>query len=123
MKILSQLGILLALCLIGEWMSSLLSFPFPGSILSMLLVLLFLLTGMLKEHHIDKPVDFLLANMTFFFVPSGVRIIEQFDLLKSVWWQLLLISAVSLVACFAASSWTVMLVNRITAKRRVPRND
>lgn len=113
MKLLSQIGILFGVCLLGEWISSLLPFPFPGTIVSMVLVLLLLFTGVMKEKHINMPADFLLTNMTFFFIPSGVRIIEHFALLKSVWWQLLVISIVSLLACFLVSSWTVILVAKL----------
>ncbi|AEV30306.1 putative effector of murein hydrolase LrgA [Sphaerochaeta pleomorpha str. Grapes] len=123
MKILSQIGILFGVCLLGEWLSSLLPFALPGSIVSMILVFFFLLTGILKERHIDKPADFLLTNMTFFFIPSGVRIIEHFDLLKSVWWQLLVISIVSLLACFVVSSWTVVLVSKLLNHWRNPTHD
>jgi holin-like protein len=42
-------------------------------------------------------------------------------LVQSIWWQLLVVNLVSLVACFAASSYTVLLVMRIQrliARRR-----
>jgi holin-like protein len=123
MKILSQIGILFGICLLGEWIATLLPFLLPGSIVSMILVLVFLFTKILKERNIEKPADFLLTNMTFFFIPSGVRIIEQFDLLKSVWWQLLVISLVSLLACFLASSWTVILVSKLLNGRRKPSHE
>jgi holin-like protein len=123
MKILSQIGILFGICLLGEWIATLLPFLLPGSIVSMILVLVFLFTKILKERNIEKPADFLLANMTFFFIPSGVRIIEQFDLLKSVWWQLLVISLVSLLACFLVSSWTVILVSKLLNRRRKPSHE
>jgi holin-like protein len=123
MKILSQIGILFGICLLGEWIATLLPFLLPGSIVSMILVLVFLFTKILKERNIEKPADFLLTNMTFFFIPSGVRIIEQFDLIKSVWWQLLVISLVSLLACFLASSWTVILVSKLLNGRRKPSHE
>jgi holin-like protein len=123
MKILSQIGILFGICLLGEWIATLLPFLLPGSIVSMILVLVFLFTKILKERNIEKPADFLLTNMTFFFIPSGVRIIEQFDLLKSVWWQLLVISLVSLLTCFLVSSWTVILVGKLLNRRRNPSHE
>ncbi|WP_320129527.1 CidA/LrgA family protein [uncultured Sphaerochaeta sp.] len=110
MKILMQIGILFGLCLLGEVLSSVIPLPLPGSIISMVLLFLLLMSGIMKEQHIEKPADYLLSNMTFFFLPSGVQIIEYFDLLKSVWWQLFVVALASLVVCFAVSSWTVVLV-------------
>lgn len=51
--------------------------------------------------------------MTFFFIPPGVGILRYAALVQSIWWQLILVNLISLVACFAASSYTVLLVMRI----------
>ena len=45
MKILMQLAIILLICLLGEVLAALLPFPFPASVISMLLVLALLLWG------------------------------------------------------------------------------
>ena len=75
MKILMQLAIILFICLLGEVIAAVLPFPFPASVISMLLVLALLLWGPLKIYHIQKQADFLLDNMGFFFVPPAVAII------------------------------------------------
>ena len=54
MKILMQLAIILLICLLGEVLAALLPFPFPASVISMLLVLALLLWGPLKIYHIQK---------------------------------------------------------------------
>ncbi|NMA22748.1 MAG: CidA/LrgA family protein, partial [Spirochaetales bacterium] len=45
---------------------------------------------------------------------------KYMDIVNAIWWQLLLVNVVSVIVCFAASSWTVMLVIRLqkTFKRR-----
>ena len=49
----------------------------------MILLFLLLLSGLLKvEHHPGKRGDFLLKTGHFFFIPSGVALIEQMDVLK-----------------------------------------
>ena len=73
MRMMLQLAIVFALCLLGEAIAQLLPFPFPASVISMILVFLLLLQGQLKVYHIRKQTDFLLDNMAFFFIPAAVR--------------------------------------------------
>ncbi len=113
MKYLGQLALIFALCLVGDLIASLLPFPLPGSVVSMLLILLLLISGLLEERHIKESADFLLRNMTFFFIPPGISIIRYFDIIGSIWWQLLMVNIVSMVICFAVSAWTVTLVIRV----------
>ena len=52
MKILTQLTILFAICLVGQLLAEWLPFPFPGSVISMIILLLLLLFKVLKPKHI-----------------------------------------------------------------------
>ncbi len=112
MKYLTQLAIIFGLCLVGDLISLLLPFAFPGSVVSMLLILLLLSTNLMKEQSLGESADFMLCNMTFFFIPPGVSIIRYMDIINSIWWQLLVVNIVSVITCFAAASWTVVLVSR-----------
>lgn len=77
MKIMMQIAIIFLLCFVGELIAAILPFPFPASVISMILVFCFLLWGPLKVYHIKKQTDFLLDNMAFFFIPPAVSIIEN----------------------------------------------
>ncbi len=122
MKILIQLGLLFGVCILGDLISAVLPFAFPGSVVSMLLMLLLLLSGFMKESAIEESANFFLKNMTFFFIPFAVGILRYAALIRSVWWQLLVVNVVSLLVCFAASSWTVVLVTRLQDLLRRRRN-
>lgn len=113
MRYLTQLAIIFSLCLVGDLISSLLPFSFPGSVVSMLLVLVLLSTKVLKEQSLGESADFMLKNMTFFFIPPGVSIVRYMDIIHSIWWQLFVVNIVSVITCFAAASWTVVLVTRL----------
>ena len=106
----------------SDLISAVLPFAFPGSVISMLLMLFLLLSRWMKESTIEESANFLLTNMTFFFIPFGVGILRYAALIKSVWWQLLVVNLVSLLACFAASSWTVVLITRLQELWRRRRN-
>ena len=74
-KLLVQIGIVFGICLVGEGIAAVLPFAFPASVLSMLLLFVLLLCGVLKVEHIREKGDFLLKNMAFFFIPSGVALL------------------------------------------------
>lgn len=110
MKLILQIGIVFGVCLIGEGIATLLPIPMPGSVISMVLLLVLLLSGLLKVDHIAQKADFLLDNMAFFFIPAGVGIMEQFSVVQGYVWQILLICLITTVLTFAASAFTVRAV-------------
>ena len=74
MGIMAQIGIVLAVCLVGEGIAALLPIPFPASVISMVLLFLLLAAKLLRPHHIKEKSNFLITNMACFFVPAGVGI-------------------------------------------------
>lgn len=82
MRILTQIGIVLGVCLVGELVAQVLPFPFPSSVIAMVLLFLLLCSKVIKPYHIQGKTDFLLKNMAFFFIPAGVGILENFDALR-----------------------------------------
>ena len=103
MSILAQMAIVFATCLAGEALSAILPFPFPPSIAAMLLLLAALWTGILKVEHIRQKSDFLLSNMSFFFIPA---------------WRFIVVVVVSTVAVFLASALAAGLAMRFERRRR-----
>lgn len=116
MKIMLQIGVVLGICLLGEGISLLLPIAFPGSVISMILLFLLLLTGLLRPDHIRQKSDFLLQNMAFFFIPAGVGIMEYTDVLLPVVLPLLFICLITTVLTFAASALTAKLVIHLQEK-------
>lgn len=115
MKILTQIGIVLGVCLVGEGISLLLPFPFPGSVIGMILLFLLLFFGILRPDHIAQKADFLLRNMAFFFIPAGVGILESFEALRGRLLILIGICALTTLLTFAATAFTVRGVMALQA--------
>ncbi len=117
MKLLIQFGIIFGVCWVGEGLSQLL--PLPGSVISMILLFLLLLTKLVKSAHIAEKSDFLLKNMAFFFIPAGVAIMESLGILWENLIPFLTVCFVTMVITFAATAYTVRLViwlqNRLSA--------
>ena len=125
MKIICQIGVIFAVCWAGQIIEALLpfSFPSPGeggfwATLALLMPVVLLATGGLKLDHIREKSDFLLANMSFFFLPAGVSMLNYFDVLKSTWVQLLVICLVTMVLVFAATALSVRFTLYLLERRK-----
>ncbi len=118
MAILLQIGVVLLICLLSEIVSLLLPFPFPGSVIAMIILFILLAAGVIKVGHIRQKAEFMLKNMAFFFIPAGVGIMEYFDVLKSCIVPFIVICVVSTILTFAATAGTVALIMRLQHRYR-----
>ena len=82
MHILGELALIFGLCLAGEGIAALIPVAFPASVVSLILLMVLLLTGVIKEKHIQTVSHFFVANMAFFFIPSFVGMLEHLELLR-----------------------------------------
>lgn len=117
MKHLFQLSILFFLCIIGDFLAKLLPFTFPGTVISMFLVLILLLTQILKEEHISGAADFLLQNMAFLFIPAGVAIMDKYQLLSGKLISFLFICFITTLLTFLITAYTMKLVIKLQTKK------
>ena len=89
----------------------------------MILLLLCLITGVLKIHHIQEKSDFLLSNMAFFFIPAGVGMINYLDILAQNLIPLIVISVISTFITFAATVYSMKLALKLLNRRKQKMND
>lgn len=91
---LKQLFWLLLFSYIGEILSLVIS-PFvaiPGSVIGMVVLFLALHFNILPIEKVEDVGTWLTDNMAFLFIPAGVGLMTQFEVLGgNVWWQLLII--------------------------------
>ena len=118
MNIIFQGAIYFAICLIGSGISAILPFPFPGSVIAMIILFILLITKALKVDKINSISDFFLDNMAFFFIPPTINIVNYFDVIKNVWWQFILICCITTIFTFLATAYTVKGVIYLMDKRR-----
>ena len=110
MNIMGELALIFGICLVGEGVAALLPVAFPASVISMVLLMVLLLTGVVKDRHIQTASHFLVANMAFFFLPSFVGLLEHIELLKSQLVPLLLIIVLTTPVVYRVTGWTVRLL-------------
>lgn len=97
MKIIKQFFWIFLFSLLGEGTSILISnfVAIPGSVIGMILLFIALHFNWLKLSQVDEVGTWLTDNMAIFFIPAGVGLMTNFDLLADVWLQLLIIMVVT----------------------------
>lgn len=95
----------------------LLPFSVPGSVTGMLLLFIALHFNILKIEKVEEVGNWLTSNMAIFFVPAGVGLMTNFDILASIWWQLLIIVFVSATLMMWFVGFIVQLVMKYTGKK------
>ncbi|GAB3214438.1 CidA/LrgA family protein [Pseudaeromonas pectinilytica] len=71
--------IILACLAVGKWISSLLPFAFPGSILGMLILFILLNFQLVRMHWIEPSASLLLRHMALLFIPVAVGLLAYLD--------------------------------------------
>lgn len=115
MTIVAQIFVLFGLCMVGNLCSAFSPIPIPGSVIAMVLLLVLLATGVLKQEKIAQLAAFLQKNMVFLFIPAGVGMLAQLDVLKANAVGFLAVGVLAGVVTFAVTGLTVMLVARLLA--------
>lgn len=116
MKILKQLAIIFGICLGCDIFAWVLPVSLPGNVIAIIVIFLLLAFKFMKESSIQETGDFLLKNMTFFFIPSGTAIIEKFGFLEGKIIDLIIISIISTLITFLVTYYTVYAVIKLQQK-------
>ena len=107
-----QCSILFGCLALGELVVYLTGIHLPSSIIGMLLLTLFLQLGWIKLEWVQGLTNFLVANLGFFFVPSGVALMLYFDVIKAQFWPIVVATLVSTVIVFVVTGWVHQIVRK-----------
>ena len=116
MKSLLQVALVFGRYWVSQGIEAILPVAFPASVISLLLLLVLLLTGIVKVDHVREKSDFLLGNLGFFFIPVSVSIINYVDLIWQNAAAFLTVCVVSMVLTYGATAWAVHLTRRLTER-------
>jgi holin-like protein len=114
-RLIKQLFWIFLFSLLGEFLSSAIAsfVAIPGSVLGMVLLFFALHFKWLKIEQVDEVGTWLTDNMAIFFVPAGVGLMTNFDVLAEWWLQLLIIMLVTV----AVMMWFVGQIVQWVQKR------
>ena len=80
---------------VGELIGMMIGHFLPGSVIGLILLFLALETKLIKPDKVDSVAKFLTLNMGLFFVPAGVGLITQVELIQQYWAAIIISMVVS----------------------------
>lgn len=116
LRLLRQLSLILGIYFLGEFLQKLLHLPIPGSVVGMLILLLALYKGIIKLDMIESVSNFLLENLSFFFIPAGVGLMANFTILKNNLFGILAVTLLSTIIIMLLTGTIVQLLIRRSNK-------
>jgi holin-like protein len=119
MKYLKQFLIILAVSLMGEILKAVLPLPIPASIYGMVLMFVFLLTGVIKLSQVRETGRFLIEIMPVMFIPAGVGLMSSWNVLEPV---LLPVSIITVITIFTVMGATGLISQFIIRRSRKEAN-
>ncbi|MET3616816.1 putative effector of murein hydrolase LrgA (UPF0299 family) [Peptoniphilus olsenii] len=94
-----QLIVMFGVAYLGQIISSLLPFPFPGTIIASLILFVLLQTKFIELKKLDGVVNLSSKYLALFFVPVGVGILEYFTKFSTdVWVKIFVLIILSTAA-------------------------
>lgn len=97
MKYFRQFGIILAVTFIGEILKYIIPLPIPASIYGLILMLIILKTKIISLEQVKETGTFLIEIMPLMFIPAAVGLLVSWDILKSIWIPVIIITILTTV--------------------------
>lgn len=116
---LNGLIILLLFFLGGEFISELMGWPVPGSVLGMFMLFLFLSIRGALDENLKKTSNALLPYLPLFIVPASVGIVNHLELLREDGLLIMVAMVVSLIIGIPVGGWVMTLCMEKKAKQTV----
>ncbi|WP_202370152.1 CidA/LrgA family protein [Pseudomonas sp. MWU318] len=108
-----ELSVLLGLYLLGCQIAAWLTWPIPGGVIGMALLLLAFAFGWVKPAALQLGAGLLMAEMLLFFIPALMSLLDYGALLRDDGWRILLVIGVSTLMVMLVTAFTVELAVRL----------
>ena len=121
----ASLSLILICQLVGEVMVRGLGVAVPGPVIGLALLLVLLLLrdrfpvfsrGPLRNEGVEQASRGLLANLSLLFVPAGVGVVQELDLLDQHGIAIMTVLAISVVVTLLATVATFLVTSRLMAR-------
>jgi len=118
----ASLSVILICQLIGEVMVRALRVPVPGPVVGLALLFAILIMrdrftslggGPLRENAVEGTAKGMLAHLSLLFVPAGVGVVQQLDLLTTRGLAIFLILAASVLVTLLVTVGTFLITSRM----------
>lgn len=123
----ASLSVILICQLIGEVIVRGLRVPVPGPVVGLALLFVVLITrdrfpilarGPLRDNAVEGTAKGMLAHLSLLFVPAGVGVVQQLDLLAQHGLAIFVILAASVVVTLVVTVGTFLITSRLIRRGR-----
>lgn len=121
MSIIIGTFIILGFLALGEAVSYLIGHFVPGSVLGMILLFLALSLKWIKPDTIRPVAKFLTQNMTIFFIPAFMGILDRWGLISLNFGGWLTVVFLSTIAVFFSSGIAAKIIIKLTGRKEEPK--
>jgi len=111
---LPTLGLLLVCQLVGEVIVRGIGLSIPGPVIGLALLILTLRLRPALAEQLRPTITVILANLSLLFVPAGVGVIGNLEVLTEDWFALLVVLVLSTLLAMLAAVGTFLGVRRLT---------
>lgn len=118
MKYLQQFAIICIVSFVGELLNYFLPFSIPGNIYGMIVMFILLMSGCIKLHQVKSTSKFLLDIMPILFIPSAVGIMTKSKELRTIWWQIIIITIVTTMIVMVVSGKVTQIIVQYNEQKR-----
>ncbi|QXZ13381.1 CidA/LrgA family protein [Pseudomonas sp. AO-1] len=112
-RLIAELAALLGLYLLGCQIAAWLTWPIPGGVIGMALLLLAFAFGWVKPAALQLGAGLLMAEMLLFFIPALMSLLDYGALLRDDGWRILLVIGASTLMVMLVTAFTVELAVRL----------
>ncbi len=107
-----EFGVILGICFAGEALHWLIPLPIPASIYGLVILLVCLLCGVIRESQIKRAAGFLLGIMSMLFVPAAAGLMTQWEAVRRILLPLFIAGIPVTMLVMAATGISVQAVRR-----------
>ena len=118
MALIKQFAIIFSIYSISDIFCKSLKLPIPANVVGILTLFILLMTGIIKEHHIDKASDILVSNMSLLFVPATLAIIEEYKYIKDEIVPFIIICVFMVIVIMVSTGLIAQILEKIFNKLR-----
>jgi holin-like protein len=101
MKYMRQIGIILMVTFLGELLKYFIPLQIPASIYGLVLMLAALKTKIIPLESVQEAGNFMIEIMPMMFIPAAVGLITSWDILKSFFLPVIIVTIVSTIMVMA----------------------
>lgn len=119
MKLIKQFAIIFSIYSISDIFCKSLKLAIPGNVIGMLLLFVLLMTGIIKENHIDKASDILISNMSLLFVPATLAIMEEYKYIKEEIIPFIIVCVFMVIVIMVSTGLTAQVLEKLFNNLRI----